>query len=66
VCPPKLVCRAFSLESKASSRSRADCRSFRSSSRCSRSCSGETLRSRGCAVSGDPPVVGEVQTGPGG
>lgn len=40
VCPPMLACRVFSLEPKASNRSRAACRSFPPSSHCSRTCSG--------------------------
>src|SRR5262249_15172443 len=40
VCPPILACSVFSLEPKASNRSRASCRSFPSSSHCSRTSSG--------------------------
>ena len=40
VCPPMLAYRVFSWEPKASNRSSARCRSFPSSSHCSRTCSG--------------------------
>ena len=40
VCPPMLACSVFSWEPKASKRSSASCRSFPSSSHCSRTCSG--------------------------
>src|SRR4051812_2304444 len=40
VCPPILACSVFSFEPKASNRSRAICRSFPSSSHCSRTSSG--------------------------